>query len=613
MSLLNPWALLALLLLPVLVLLYFLKLKRPSVRVASTLLWQKVIEDMRVNSPFQKLRRSLLLLLQILILLAVVFALARPMLKVRDTVAQSVIVLLDTSASMNAREDGDRTRLDLARDEIGRLADALGRNDELMVIAFNARAAVACGFSASPPRIREALHSVRATDSATDIEPALLLARSIANTRAHPRIVLLSDGAFPSPAQVELPVEIQYQAVGTPRDNVAVTGLDVRRSIRDRNRIEMFVSIENFSKAARSGNMQVRLDDTPLDTKYFTVGADETLSQIFEADLPAGGVIHVSIDCDDGLAADNSAWRIVPPPTTRKVLIVGENNFFVERAFKAAPAVTWSTLSPTAYTPDAARDCTAVIWNVVPDAPVAPCDSIYLGCSPAVTGLVAGAVVDTPEIQDWDNRHPVNRFLTFENLLIAKATAFRPPQESTVLLRSSATPLIVLFEHQGRTLVMTGFDPMQSNWPLLLSFPLFLNGCVDHFEDTQARRLERNVTVGRAIAFPRETAAKRATGPDGGELPASQAGDTTTFGPIERAGVYRIATGDGRELPVAANLFSREESRLEPAATLTLGGKTAASAEARTQTNREYWKWLMIAAGAILLGEWVVYHRRLFV
>ena len=85
MSLLNPWALLLLLAMPAVVLLYFLKLKRPAVRVPSSLLWRKVVEDMRVNSPFQKLKRSLLLLLQLLALLAAALALARPLLRVRPT------------------------------------------------------------------------------------------------------------------------------------------------------------------------------------------------------------------------------------------------------------------------------------------------------------------------------------------------------------------------------------------------------------------------------------------------------------------------------------------------------------------------------------------------
>ena len=66
---LNPWALAFLGLVPILILLYFLKLKRPRIKIASTLLWQKVLEDVRVNSPFQRLKRSLLLLLPLSLLL----------------------------------------------------------------------------------------------------------------------------------------------------------------------------------------------------------------------------------------------------------------------------------------------------------------------------------------------------------------------------------------------------------------------------------------------------------------------------------------------------------------------------------------------------------------
>ena len=38
-----------------LVLLYFLKLKRPRVQLPSLVLWQQVIRDERVNSPFRRL------------------------------------------------------------------------------------------------------------------------------------------------------------------------------------------------------------------------------------------------------------------------------------------------------------------------------------------------------------------------------------------------------------------------------------------------------------------------------------------------------------------------------------------------------------------------------
>ena len=56
---------------PAIVLLYFLKLKRRPVEVPSTYLWHKSIEDLHVNSIWQRLRRNLLLFLQLLLILLV--------------------------------------------------------------------------------------------------------------------------------------------------------------------------------------------------------------------------------------------------------------------------------------------------------------------------------------------------------------------------------------------------------------------------------------------------------------------------------------------------------------------------------------------------------------
>ena len=69
------WAGLLLLLIPLVVLLlYFLKLKRRPLAVPSTFLWKKSIEDLHVNSLLQWLRQNVLLLLQILTLLALIYS-----------------------------------------------------------------------------------------------------------------------------------------------------------------------------------------------------------------------------------------------------------------------------------------------------------------------------------------------------------------------------------------------------------------------------------------------------------------------------------------------------------------------------------------------------------
>jgi len=104
MSFLSPLGLLfGLLAVPILIL-YMLKLRRREVEVSSVMLWQMLLRDREANAPWQRLKRNLLLLLQLLLLAALVIALARPFLRVPAIAAGTVVVLLDASASMNATD-----------------------------------------------------------------------------------------------------------------------------------------------------------------------------------------------------------------------------------------------------------------------------------------------------------------------------------------------------------------------------------------------------------------------------------------------------------------------------------------------------------------------------
>src|SRR5262249_8008996 len=111
----NWWAFAALAVIPPLILLlYFLKLKRQPLEVPSTYLWTKAIEDLHVNSIWQRLRQSLLLLLQLLLIALIALALFRPGWRGQELTGSRFIFLIDTSASMSAT-DVEPSRLEAAK------------------------------------------------------------------------------------------------------------------------------------------------------------------------------------------------------------------------------------------------------------------------------------------------------------------------------------------------------------------------------------------------------------------------------------------------------------------------------------------------------------------
>lgn len=231
MTLLAPWALAiaAALALPAIVLLYVLKLRRRSEPIASTLLWRRSVQDLLANAPFQRLRWSLLLLLQVLAALMVALALGRPVGGGLAPGARRVIVLIDRSASMNAlmpsREEngaadsgdssdpGDsalanETRLDRARGEVARAIESLTESGEtqVMLVAFAREPRLLCGFEQRAARLLASLETMTPTDEEANLEAALDLAEGFSRSSGDesvaegaPAIVLVTDGGVLEP------------------------------------------------------------------------------------------------------------------------------------------------------------------------------------------------------------------------------------------------------------------------------------------------------------------------------------------------------------------------------------------------------------------------------
>ena len=104
MSLITPIALALGITLPIVVVFYLLKVRRHDEEVSSTFLWNDLIRDLAAHEPLQRLRWNLLLLLQLLALALITFAVARPFSEQVGKKPVQAVLLLDGSASMQAKD-----------------------------------------------------------------------------------------------------------------------------------------------------------------------------------------------------------------------------------------------------------------------------------------------------------------------------------------------------------------------------------------------------------------------------------------------------------------------------------------------------------------------------
>ncbi len=412
-QLLNPTAALiaAAIAVPLLLLLYFLKLRRSPAPVSSTLLWKRSVEDLQVNAPFQWIRRNLLLLLQLLVLLALLLALARPVGDAAQQAGERSILLIDRSASMNADDGNGGTRLDEAKERAKGVVDTMRRGDQAMVIAFSDDTGTSPvqKFTESAGQIKDAIDGIEPSDRLTKPAAAYKQANassSFMDVRLRPdelqaaTVFLFSDGRVSEADIGELSIrgELRYERLGTPTaKNLAVVAASVKRNYERPDEAQVFARVANFGDTYEKANLRVSVaaineDGTLGDFEPTASGpvrvslppkrwtdaawreaAEETNAEALAAadrqlaedppregvdvrlSLPVASVVRVEIVDDQGrpvedaLKADDEAYVVVPPPEPLRVLLVTRGTYWLRLLVETQRLDDPKIVSPAEY------------------------------------------------------------------------------------------------------------------------------------------------------------------------------------------------------------------------------------------------------------------------
>jgi len=634
MNFLVPLGFLFAAVLPVIVLMYLLRLKRQKVQISSILLWRKSIQDLQANAPFQKLRNNLLLWLQLLIALLLVFALARPMMNLAGVKGQSYIALVDTSASMKA-EEAKATRMDLAKDSLKTLIKNMARGDEMMIVAFDREARVLQTFTNDQTRLLNAANGIEARDATSEIHDALLLARTAAEARAVPvtipsgkkagaeqpkvaanvQVVILSDGAISDLDRTPENVPpVKYVPIGSAGENAGIVSLDLRETFERNSDRQVFATVENFGPGAVRSILQCNLDGQLIDAKEIALAPKASTSVIFSHLKDRSGKMELRLANTDQLPTDNTAFGVLSPRQKIKILMVTSNNPFLEKLLVSNPNYSVSKVRPGEF--KTAQDFDVVVFDNVAPKQLPPGRYLLINALPPLEGFaMEGEPLASPAIIDWNRVHPLTRYVNFESINISRALHVKAPSWVQTLAEGPISPLVFAMERDQRQIVGIGFDLYQSDWPLRVSFPIFINNTMNWLARSGSTGCGFAYLSGASIPFaagPKPLSLTIRT-PSNAERKLSVPQDGTAyFSQTDEVGMYAVDDGKSKH-SFSVNLNSREESNLAPRESLLLRDREVKGTPQVLKENREIWWMFALAALGVLLIEWVIYCRRAWV
>jgi len=603
------------------VLLYILKLRRRPVPVVFSPIWRRVLGDRESSRLFSRLKRWLSLLLQLALLALLCLALGDPRLGAASSEGRHVVVLIDASASMLAR-DVEPDRLSKAREAAKGLVQGLGNDDRLLLAQVDANVTPLSTMTDDVGALEIGLTRLRASDTRADLGRGLSFALDSLRGRSHPEVIVISDGAFPESALRHVPplegVRLSFVPVGQAPENVAITAFSVRRYPLDRSRYEVMLEVFNSNDAPVEAELSLFGDGQLVQTGRLSLAAKERRAQFFPNLAGADRTLEAAIELPPGqdhLGRDNRAYALMPERRRARVLVVTPGNTYLEAALLLDEYLEVTLAQPGAPLPAGRFDVTIFDGGSAPPEPRLG-GLLYLNV-PATGGPVGhrGAISDFG-FDRWDEKSGILRWIAPENIQVTTGHALAPEPRDQVVGASELGPILVAGRRNGQPFVALGFDPRHSDLVLRVAWPLFVLNSVNHFaeEDTGYISSFRTGDVWQLPA-PGPSELGWVTEPDGSRHRVAIKEGRAAYAGVF-AGFYELAV-DGSDRPplrFAANLSDLDESRIAPSQSLELGSTKAEKARGfSTRARQQLWGYLLLVVIAVSAIEWLTYHRRVTV
>ena len=556
---------------------YFLKVRPRRFPVNALFLWEKIFQEKKASSLFQRLRDALSLLMLALALGAIALAAAGPRPPSQDK--RDLLIVIDTSPSMRAKTGtGGKDGLEAAKERARDIVRALNGTRRAALATASGELDFLSHASDSPKDLTDAIARLQVADVPVGPQTVAALKSCAKGAGSAGRVLLITDG---NAGWEGLDPGVEIMRLAPSAVNAGFIAADLDRKPGTTRGAVFFYRIASSVKQETSAELELRHDEMGLARLVpVTLKPGEETSDTLDIDDATAGKWTAELKFPDALATDNVVALGLAEPKPVTVKVVAPQPTFFQRCVEAF-SLTGGMLSLA----EKDADVTIAQGSATND----PRQIIFApnGESPFWTG--GAGEIEVLAAESKIPGHPVTKHLDLEAMRFEGARDLAPVAGALVLATSEAgKPLIWKARVEGRDALVVNLDPAKGEFFFSPAFPALVHGA--------ALDLSGRGPVLRS-AHPtgsRVNAGGPVTKPDGNPLPA---GDFT----VAKLGHY-LATTTGGPRWFGGALFERAETVLD--------GTGPADSGASVERGYPISFWLLLLAIAMLVIEFLLYHRR---
>lgn len=591
----------------VLVALYLLDRSRRRQKVATLHFWLSAQRPTQVKHR-KRIQQPWSLILQLVSIALLLLALAQLQLGSPDRTSRDHILVLDTSAWMNAKAGGG-TSMDAAKASARSWLRLVPASDRVMLVRADALATPATAFETNREVVLDAIRESRPGASALNLDQALSFAGRVRKLHARRpgEIVLVATGKIPadeSAGMRTLPSRLRYLAVPSDVENVGLRKVGLRRSSADQDLWDIFVSVRNYGRFPQSVPLVLQFGGAPAGSQKLAIPPGAEQSGTFQYRTRAAGWMEIRLLTSDAFPQDDRALLELPAQKILRVTVYSNQPGLLRPLFANA-RVQAQFRSPSQYQPKPDSDVMIIDGFRPPASPEMA--ALWIEPPEGAAPIAFATTRKDVRIRDWRTDHELGAGLRLKDVKLDTAQIYSPAKDDISVAETDSGPVILARPGKWKTVVL-GFHPMRSDMRYELATPLLFANIFRWMSPETFRHWELNAGSVGTVTVPVDAGLSpdtvRVTA-DGRRIPYTVQDKVLRFFAGTPSSV-RVQAGD-RDMMYSLTLPEVADALWTPPAEVRRGlPRDYPSASG----SRDVWQWLAVLGGLGLLVEWLLFGRR---